>query len=437
MREQARLIFQAAIRAADGGKKVKRFLKKERNLVGVGREVFRLHAQGRLLVVGAGKATATMARSVEEILDDALAGGVIVVKYGHALPLKRIEVVEAGHPLPDRNGLEGARKIFDLVKGAGQNDLLLCLFSGGASALLPLPVSGVTLTDKQEVTRLLLNCGAAIQEINTVRKHLSRIKGGGLARTAHPARVVSLIVSDCVGDPLDVVASGPTAPDPSSFKGCLDILARYELMERVPASVLSHFKAGVQGLVPETPKPGDAIFKNVTNLIVANNRLALKAAATKAARLGWQPLILSSFITGDTRQAAIFHAAVIKEIRASGHPVRPPACLLSGGETTVVVTGPGMGGRNQEFALTLAKEIRDMEGVLALIAGSDGTDGPTDAAGAFADGTTLRRGESLGMEAASFLAQNDSYNYFRVLGDLFFTGPTGTNVMDIRIILLT
>jgi hydroxypyruvate reductase len=313
---------------------------------------------------------------------------------------------------------------------------VICLISGGASALLPAPAPPITLEEKQQVTRLLLACGATIHEINAVRKHISEVKGGQLARLAYPARVLSLLLSDVIGDPLDVIGSGPTAPDASTFADALAVLDKYGLRERVPAPVRERLERGAAGEIPETPKADDPVFQRTQNLIVGNNRTAVDAAAKIARVFGFRPLVLSTMIEGETREVARVHAAIVREILASGRPARPPVCLISGGETTVTLRGNGLGGRNQEFVLAAAIELAGLPDVVVLSGGTDGTDGPTDAAGAIADGATLARAERIGLDARRMLAENDSYHFFEPLGDLIKTGPTNTNVMDLRLLLV-
>ena len=310
------------------------------------------------------------------------------------------------------------------------------MISGGGSALLVAPAEGITLEEKQATTSELLACGASIEEINTVRKHLSRVKGGQLARACWPATVVTLILSDVVGDPLDVIASGPTVPDSSTFGECLEIVSRYELAGRLPASVMERIEAGAKGDLPETPKEGEKIFEGVQNEIVGNSLSAVLAAGRKAEALGYTPLILSTRIEGETREVAHVHAAIFREVLATGFPLAPPACILSGGETTVTLKGKGKGGRNQEFSLAVAMHIQGEDRIFFLSGGTDGTDGPTDAAGAFADGTTVERARAMNLEAGRTLDENDSYPFFDALGDLLITGPTNTNVMDLRVCLI-
>lgn len=436
-RQDALAIFRAAVAAVDPTHLVRQSLSVEGGQLRAVDQLLALGPAGRLVVVGAGKATPAMAAAAEEVLGPRIHGGIINTKYGHAVALARIDTVECGHPLPDEAGVVGARRIRERLVGLGPQDLVLCLFSGGGSALMPAPAAGITLQDKVETTRALLECGATIDELNAIRKHLSCLKGGQLARSAWPARVVALAISDVIGDPLHTIASGPTVADPTTFDQCLQLLDRYRLRQRVPGPVVERFAAGAAGRCPETPKPGDPTLEVVVNRVIGNNSLALSAARDEAARLGYRPLVLSSRIAGETRQVAAVHAAIAAEALASGQPVAAPACLISGGETTVEVRGPGKGGRNQEFALAAALHLQGAEGITAFSCGTDGTDGPTDAAGAMADGDTVARAAGLGLSAAEHLARNDSYELFRRLGDLVITGPTGTNVMDLRLMLVS
>jgi glycerate 2-kinase len=421
LRKSALSIFKAALAAADPADAVTRQLQR--------RDFSRFR---KIYALGAGKAGASMAQAAEHVLGRKITAGLINVKYGHVARLRRIELNECGHPVPDANGTAGAARIAALAEQAGRDDLVLCLISGGASALLPFPAEPVTLEEKQAVTRLLLACGATIHEINAVRKHISRIKGGQLARLAAPATVESLLLSDVVGDDLDVIGSGPTAPDASTFAGVADILHKYAIWDRVPAPVRERIDRGMRGEIPETPKPEDPIFRRVRNVVVGSGRLALEAAARRARDLGFRTMILASGIEGETREIARMHAAIAREVVRSGRPIRPPACIITGGETTVTLKGDGLGGRNQEFVLAAAIDLAGLPDVVVFSAGTDGTDGPTDAAGAIADGDTLGRNP----EARRYLEQNDSYHYFEPLGDLVITGPTNTNVMDVRLLLI-
>ncbi|MEW6440497.1 MAG: glycerate kinase [bacterium] len=434
-RQHLREIFLAGVEAVEPAGAVRRAVTRKGDILAVGQASFDLGEYERILVVGAGKAAAPMARALEEVLAERLTAGRIVVKYGHVCPLHKVEILEAGHPVPDASGIEATRRILEVVDEAGERDLVFCLLSGGGSALLVCPANGIGLAEKQTVTRVLLASGADIAEMNALRKHLSRVKGGQLARRAWPATVITLVLSDVVGDPLDAIASGPTVPDGSSFEGCWGIVEKHGISDRMPGKVLELLRQGREGLLPETPKQGEEVFRRVTNRIVGSNLLAIRAAARKAYELGYRPLVLSTRIVGETRAAAGLHGAIFREVRATGCPLRPPACILSGGETTVTLKGTGKGGRNQEFSLAVALDIRGEEGIFFLSAGTDGTDGPTDAAGAFCDGGTVERGRLLGVDAAARLEENDSYRFFEATGELLKTGPTNTNVMDIRICL--
>jgi glycerate 2-kinase len=431
LRSDALRIFYSALKASDPKEAVLRHVRVSDGVLFAGKRRYRLDEFRNIYLTGAGKASARMAVAVERLLGKRITGGLLNVKHGHVAKLRRIRLNECGHPVPDEAGVQGAQEIGNIAAKAGEDDLLICLISGGGSALLPFPAQPVTLAEKQDTTQLLLRSGANIHEINTVRKHISSIKGGQLAALAWPAQVLSLILSDVIGDDLDVIGSGPTAPDSSAFLDALAVLEKFGLTNLVPPPVSERIRAGVAGEIPETPKS----LERVQNLIVGSNQLALDAAAGAARGLGYRPLILSSFIEGETRDVAKVHAAIAKEVLSSGRPVKRPACVISGGETTVTIKGNGLGGRNQEFALAAAMDIAAISGVLMLSGGTDGSDGPTNAAGALCDGTTIARAEKLGLNAADFLARNDSYHFFEPLGDLIKTGPTGTNVMDVRLAL--
>jgi len=435
LRRDALAIFKAALKAADPAQAILRHVAVKDNVLRAGSRRYPLDRYRRIIVLGAGKASARMAETLERLLGRRIALGLINTKYEHLARLKRIELHECGHPVPDAAGVDGARRIAELASQATAEDLVIVLISGGASALLPLPAEPVTLEEKQATTKLLLACGAAIQEINAVRKHLSAIKGGQLARLAAPAPVLALMLSDVIGDPLDVIGSGPTAPDASTFGQAWAVIEKYALQDRIPGAVRQRMEAGLRGEIDETPKCGDACFERVQNVIVGSNRLAVDAAARAARERGYKPVVLSTLIEGETRDVAGMHAAILREAVAAGRPARPPVCFISGGETTVTLRGSGLGGRNQEFALACALALDGVAGVVALSGGTDGTDGPTDAAGAVADGRTLERARRAGLDAAAYLARNDSYHFFDSLGDLIRTGPTGTNVMDVRLLL--
>jgi glycerate 2-kinase len=441
LRAIAKRLFSQAVSAADPYRRLKEILRIEGDhLYATGPEGsvndFDLKRFDRIYLVGAGKASASMAQAIEEILGERITRGVITTKYGHSLPLGFIETIESGHPIPDQKGLDGAQEISRFLKESGPHDLVIFLLSGGASALLPLPADGIRLEEKQEVTQLLLDCGADIKEINTIRKHISQIKGGRIAQLAYPSVVLGLILSDIVGDPLDAIGSGPTVPDTSTFLEAWEILRKYGLLNEIAPSIQNHLRLGKEGKIEESPKPGHPAFDKVYNLLVGSNLLSLRAVAKESKGLGFNTLILSSSIVGETRDAAWFHAAIAREVASTGNPVPVPACLISGGETTVTIRGDGKGGRNQEFVLAGAMEIDGLENVVLLSGGTDGTDGPTDAAGAIADALTIKRAHEMGLSAKAHLENNDAYPFFKRLGDLLMTGPTRTNVMDVRIILV-
>ncbi len=436
LRDDLHTVFRAALQAVDPGAAIQRHVQRDGHRLRVADRDYDLSRYEALYVVGMGKAGAAMAVAIEELLRDRVRGGHVIVKYGHGAPLRRVTLHEAGHPVPDAAGVKATRTLIECMRERGPQDLIICLISGGGSALSPAPIEGVGLAEKQELTRVLLACGATIHEINALRKHISQLKGGQLARLASPATLITLVLSDVVGDSLDVIASGPTVPDTSTFADCVDILHRYRLLDKVPMAIRRHLQAGVAGTVPETPKPGDPAFARTQTVIVGRNLQALEAASRQAAALGYRTLILSSSIEGETREVAKVHAGIAKEVLSSGYPTPVPACILSGGETTVTLRGGGKGGRNQEFALALALEIRHLPGIAVLSGGTDGTDGPTDAAGAVADWTTCARAEQLGLHPRMALANNDAYPFFERLGDLLLTGPTQTNVMDVRVLLI-
>jgi glycerate 2-kinase len=429
LRRDAESIFHAALDAAHAGNAVRAHLSIRGGVLKAGNHRFPLQAFDRIFLIAVGKAAVEMAAAVETIAGARLTGGIAITKHGHAKRrLRRIPILEAGHPIPDAAGIDAARQVRELLREMNARDLLLVTISGGASALLSAPAGPITLAAKQKTTDLLLRAGADIFQLNSVRKHLSFLKGGRLAALAYPATVASLLLSDVIGDPLDVIGSGPTAPDPTTFAEAVQVLEKFQVIARTPKVVLDLLQKGARGEIAETPKPGDPLFKNVYNIVAGSNALALKAAARQARALGYRPRIVSSVVSGEAREVARTHAVILR--RAAR-----PACLLAGGETTVTVKGKGKGGRNQEFALTAAIEMDRLPSVLAWCAGTDGTDGPTDAAGAIATGKTIARAARLGLDPAKYLANNDSYTFFSKLGDLVKTGPTGTNVMDIEILL--
>jgi glycerate 2-kinase len=429
-------ILQAALAAVDPAEAVRRFVRRDGNRLYVDGRLYDLGAYEHIYVVGAGKADAAMAQAVEGLLGNLITKGAVNVKYGHLLPTERITLTEAGHPVPDLAGVDGSSAIARILESATANDLVICLISGGGSALMTLPVETVTLDDMQALTTALLRAGATIVEINTIRKHLDRLKGGKLARMASSAQVISLVLSDVVGNPLDAIASGPTVPDPTTFRDAWRLLERYGLAATIPAGVRAALQRGIRGEVPENPAADDPLFDRTQNVIVASNDLAADAAARRSTTLGLNTLLLSTFVEGEAREVAKVLAAIAKEIRASGRPLTRPACAIAGGETTVTLKGTGKGGRNQEMALAAALAISGMEDVTIACLATDGTDGPTDASGALADGSTIARGLALGLDGWDHLADNNAYPYFDALGDLLLTGPTQTNVNDLAFVFV-
>jgi glycerate 2-kinase len=441
LRESLTQVFQAALGAADPDSAVRRTLHCEGPILTAGNRRYDLRRFKKVLLAGVGKAGVPMARAVEAVCGPHLNQGLVVVKHGHGGYLEKTRVLESGHPEPDEHGERAAIQMLDLVSGLTSDDLLILVISGGGSALLPAPIAPLSLEVKKLTTSVLIRAGATIQEMNKIRKHLSRLKGGRLIEHTGGATLIALLLSDVVGDDLSSIASGLTSPDPSTYTDCLEILQKYDLYGKLPGVVVDCLQAGAAGLAgapPETPKPGHPGFERVHNLVVASNILALEAAARKSEELGYRPIILSSSMYGNTADLALAHVAIAREALDSGNPMKPPCCLISGGETTVKVTGNGKGGRNQEFALWCARDISSWteQEVLFASLGSDGTDGPTDAAGAFADPSTTRRGAEKGLNIDDYLRRNDSYHFFRAIQDLIVTGPTQTNVMDFRFVMI-
>ena len=437
LRKHANQIFRHVLDILDPGQLVKEKVSIRDSTLIVEEREYNLNNYENIYVVGGGKACAPMAKAMEGLLGDKIDNGIIVVKYDHGLSLKKIETVEASHPIPDENGERGASDILRLLSGTGEKDLIICLISGGGSALLVQPHKGITLQDIQTASAELLACGATIDEINTVRKHLSSIKGGQLAKAAYPSTLITLMLSDVVGDPMDIIASGPTVPDGSTFEDAYSIIQKYSLEEKISNSVCGFLGSGKIGEIEETPEHGNKIFDNTQNVIVGSNKIALNAAEKRAKDLGYNTIVLSSLVEGESRDVAKFFAAIAKEVSRTDTPVSKPACIIAGGETTVTIRGKGKGGRNQEFALSAAMEIEGFEGVVILSAGTDGTDGPTDATGAIVDSNTCKDArKKFNLNAEEFLSRNDSYNFFKKTGEHIVTGPTMTNVMDIMISLI-
>jgi hydroxypyruvate reductase len=422
-------LFRAGLEAADPAAAVRRAIRVAGSEVGIARDSVPRGA--RFVVVAAGKAAGPMASALEASIGDRIARGVAVTKDGHGVPLRRIALREAGHPIPDARGENAAREALALAESARPDEVLIVALSGGASALLACPVPGLTLRDLAATTGELLRSGADIEELNAVRKHLSGIGGGNLARRARCRRIFVLCISDVVGDRLDVIASGPCAPDPSTYRDALSVLERRGIRDRIPASVVHHLEEGARGRCDETPKPGDPAFERVRSLILANNRSALEGAQRAAARAGLATIVVCDGLRGEARAVGRRLAALARAVRSE-----KPVCLLAGGETTVTVRGRGRGGRNQELALAAALELASSRGITLLAAGTDGTDGPTDAAGAYADPHTAARAAALGVQARDSLDRNDSHGFFAAESGLLRTGPTGTNVMDLALLLI-
>ncbi len=441
MRSEAVQCFKASLKPVNPYEAVKRFIRVEHNRLTAGPAenpvaIIDLDDCRNIIIVGGGKATAPMARAMEDLLGDRITSGLVVVKYGFTDNLKYTETVEADHPLPDENGVAGTKRILELINNAGEKDLVFSLISGGGSALLPQPAGSISLKEKQALTQKLLKSGASIDEINCIRKHISSTKGGQMARAAYPATTINLMLSDVVGDRMDVIASGPFVPDMNTFNDAMAIIKKYSL-DNIPVSISDHLKAGCSGKINDTPKEGDDVFSRVYNLIIGSNILALEAAEKEAQKLGYKTIILSSMMEGETQDIAGAHTAIAREVLKTGRPLTPPCCIISGGETTVTIKGKGMGGRNQEFCLSAAEDISGLpERVVMLSGGTDGNDGPTDAAGGVVDPGTIQRGLALNLKAREYLENNDSYNYLKKTGDLLITGPTNTNVMDVRLVLI-
>jgi glycerate 2-kinase len=433
-REQLIAIFSHALEAADPYDAVARH----------GDEIFAEYEKGSyrgIFVLAFGKAVSPMLRAITDRMGELITGGVAISKHGYRVDpgLERISVHEAGHPLPDESGLRATTEAMQLARTFDERTLLICLISGGGSALLVAPYTGITLAEKQKTTDLLLKAGADINDLNAVRKHASMVKGGRLAEIAYPATIHSLILSDVMGDPLDVIASGPTAPDSTTYADALHVIEKFGFGEKAPRSLLHLLSEGALGRAPETPKAGNKVFERVTNTIVANNRAAIEAGRRKARDLGLEVRILSTEISGEARDVGVWLAGQARAARASSGRASESGdrlCLISGGETTVTVKGHGLGGRNTELALAFAIEIEGEKGISLLSAGTDGSDGPTDAAGAIVDGSTAGRARSSGIDPAKYLADNDSYHFFQRAGGLFSTGPTGTNVMDLQVMVI-
>jgi glycerate 2-kinase len=425
-------IFKDALLAADPVEAVHRYFRVKGGLLQIGDIDYFLNQFRRIWVMGAGKASARMGKAIEEALGDRIAGGLVIVKYGCGEKLKRINVLEAGHPIPDRAGLIATEELLSLAKKIDKDDLVINLISGGGSALLAAPLEGIELEDCQTLTELMLRAGMRIDQVNAIRKRLSKVTGGRLAQAVYPATIISLILSDVISDKLDVIASGPTVPDTTRLSHSMELLESYKIWDQTPPRIREFLKNSQD----EAPKADDAAFKRVQNLIIGSNLISLEAARHCAQKLGLSPALLTSSVQGEARELGKIYGSFFREMLKSGNPLKPPACMIAGGEPTVTIKGTGRGGRCQELALAVAMEIQGLEGAFFLAAGTDGTDGPTDAAGAVCDWTTVSRAKAQDMDPEAFLLVNNSYNFFSSLGDLVKTGPTGTNVMDIHLLIV-
>jgi len=434
-REIAERIFMAGVRSVLPEKLITGIMKLEGSRLSIGDHEFNLDGNRNIYVIGAGKASAAMGHYVETILGNRITGGQIVVKYGYSCKLKRIKVTEAGHPVPDAEGFKATEEIMKIASRAEENDLVICLISGGASALLTDLLDNMLPEELYIVNNLLIRCGATINEINCVRKHLSRIKGGQLARIIRPAKLITIILSDVTGNPLEVIGSGPTVPDPSTFGDALRVIEKYNLTTDMTTGVLNHLRDGLNGLHPETPKPGDPLFEGMSSILAGTNQIALKAAKDEAVRQGFKPYIIDTELKGDVENVceSVLNMALSFK---NNNDIPKPTCLLYGGETTVKVSGNGRGGRNQHLALSAAIRLRNIPGITLLAAGTDGTDGPTDAAGAVADSETTARAAVLNEDPVNYLCEFNSYDFFKRVGGLVKTGPTFTNVMDLLVVLV-
>jgi glycerate 2-kinase len=435
-RDLALKSLEAALKAVDPKQIMRSKLSLKDSTLSIDDYVFDLNKFRNVYVVGGGKASGSMAEVLERILGKRITCGLVNVPHGAESKTSIIELHGASHPVPDEAGVTGARRMLEIADLADKDDLVICLISGGGSSLMPLPRGNVSLADKKKITESLLKSGATINEINTVRKHISDFKGGWLAKKAYPATVLNLILSDVMGDPLDFIASGPTVPDSTTFSEAVEVLKKFNLWTRAPISIREVLSDGVKGLIPETPKTDDETFKNVHNVIVGNNRSSSLVALERLKSAGLNTLLLTATLEGEARQVGIVLASIAKEVTVSGNPLPKPAGIIAGGETTVVVTGKGKGGRNQEIALAAANKLRGLDGTVIASLSTDGIDGPTHVAGAIVDGKALARAAEVGLSPEKFLADNDSYHFFSKLGDLIFTGPTGTNVNDISVIVV-
>lgn len=426
-------ILQAAIQSVDPGNAVTAYINKIQDKIYIDGQVVP-EDHGQIVIIGAGKASEPMLVACGDILKDDIHKAFVITKEGYRSSAQlpdQMRCVEAGHPIPDERGVKNTHVIMEMLSNLSSKDIVICLFSGGGSALLVSPVPGVTLDDLQQLTTLLLRCGATINEINCLRKHLDEVKGGQLARLASPARIYSLILSDVVGDPLDVIASGPTVPDPTTYQDALAVIEKYKMSDQVAPAIRDHLNKGINHAIADTPKMGEPIFAQVKNLIIGSNRTAALAACTQAELEGFNTLLLTNYLQGEAAETGKVLSSFLKQIDSFGEPLPRPACLIAGGETTVTMESSGLGGRNQELALQACLDLKNYPNLALISLASDGGDGPTDAAGAIAWGDTFENAIQMGLKPEQYLANHDSYHFFEPLGELIKTGPTLTNVNDL------
>jgi len=438
--ETVQKVLHSALEAADPMMAIRRKVVLEGDYLRIAEREYFLNEYNRVFLIGFGKAALSMTKAMMDILGDWVKGGIVISKLtgcpDEILLPETIRVLKGSHPVPDENSVYSTQALVEFVKETQPNDLVICLISGGGSALLTLPVEGVGLEDIRSLTNTLLACGAEIGEINTLRKHLDQVKGGGLAHMIFPAQLITLILSDVIGSPLDVIASGPTVADPTTYEDAIKILRKYRIEGQVPVRIMKVLQAGRQGRIDETVKPGEECLQYIQNMVVSSNVQAAKYTLEVARREGLNANLLTTFLHGEANQAGMFLGGIIRQIATSGQPMNPPACLVVGGETTVTLRGNGLGGRNMELALGAVYDIAGLEKSMLITLATDGEDGPTDAAGAVVTGQTLDRGRRAGLNPSLFLQNNDSYHYFERLNDLLKTGPTGTNVNDLAFLFV-
>jgi len=438
-------IFSRALDRVNPYKMIANFMSLQDSILTIQSETVALKENllryNKIYVLGIGKASSKMALAIEHILGTRITGGSVITKYGHAEKLHKINAMEAGHPIPDENSLKGARLLYETARDADENTLIINLVSGGGSALFSLPREGISLADMQQMTKILLDCGADIKEINCIRKHISQVKGGNFARISYPARMINIILSDVIGDRLDTIASGITVADKTTFIQAQRILRKYQIEDKIPLPIKRIIESGVAGKIPDTPKEGDPVFTNVSNILLGNNLVACKAARARGEELGYKPIFITASLSGEAREIARFYSSIAKEVDQNNSDLKKPALIIAGGETTVTIKGDGKGGRNQEmvlaFLIDLIESYEDFSNIYFLSAGTDGQDGPTDAAGAIVSFDVKSKIDRQRLDPWQFLENNDSYHFFEKTGNLYITGPTNTNVCDMQLLIVS